>query len=250
MRTIEKLVLPCGLAAGLLSAQPLHANIIFTAENAGVQASHGSRHNHGNIDELTPGGLGTYVSPIGTFSGGEVVGANEYGGAGGTGNYYAVGVESGTASATLTFKSAQDYVGLWWSAGDANNVLKFYNGTTLLDSFNVGSIIPSLTSAYYGNPNSAFLGQDANEPFEYLDFTALGGEQITSVEFDNNLSTGFELDNLSLSDTVTNPPGHSVPDAASSCLLLLIGVAALFGFGPSQLWGCRRENLNSGCMQE
>jgi hypothetical protein len=245
MKSIQSWTLPCCLVGGLLAAQSLHAQIVFTAENAGVQSTTVAGATTENFNELSPGALpgagDTYVSSIGTFSGGVVVKANLYGGAGGTGNYYAVGSESGTTSATLTFNSAQDYFGLWWSAGDSENVLKFYDGSTLVGSFNVASIIPYLTSAYYGNPNSDFLHQDPNEPFDYLDFTAIGGDKITSVVFDNGLGTGFEMDNLSISDSVTKPPGNNIfgiPDAANTALLVLIAAGALIGFRQSRF--CRQ----------
>ena len=224
----------CCLGGGLLTAQSVISSpIVFTAELAGVQSTTVPGAITENFNGLPTGSISTYVSSIGTFSGGTVVAANEYGGAGGTGNYYAVGTESGTTKATLTFNSPQDYLGMWWSAGDVNNVLKFYSGTTLLATFSTATLIASgyLTAAYYGNPNSAFLNQDGNEPFDYLDFTGIGGQTFTSVEFDNNPYTGFEMDNLSISSTVTTPPGNNfVPDTSSTALLFLIAIATLFGF--------------------
>jgi hypothetical protein len=237
MKPHQKWTLSYCLAGSLLLAQSLHAQIVFTAENAGVQSTTVAGATTENFNELSAGALpgagDTYVSSIGTFDGGVVVAANEYGGAGGTGNYYAIGSESGTTSATLTFKSPQDYFGMWWSAGDAENVLKFYDGATLVGTFEVGSIIPYLTSSYNGNPNSDFLDQDPKEPFDYLDFTAIGGDQITSVEFDNGLGTGFEMDDLSISDTVTTPPGNNpfnTPDTGNTGVMVLIAVATLLGY--------------------
>lgn len=222
------------IGGGLLTAQSVFSGpIVFTAESAGVQSTTVPGAITENFNELPTGSISSYVSPIGTFSGGTIVAANKYGGAGGTGNYYAVGSESGTTEATLTFNSPQDYLGMWWSAGDGKNVLKFYSGSTLLATFTTATLISSgyLTSAYYGNPNSAFLGQDGTEPFDYLDFTGIGGQTFTSVEFDNTLTTGFEMDNLSVSSSVTTPPGNNfVPDASNTAWLFLIALTSLMGY--------------------
>jgi len=224
-------MLACCLGGGLLCAQPLHAQLTFTIEGPGVQATTVAGATTETFNGLPAGSLGSYVSPgIGTFSGGAIVAANEYGGAGGGGNYYAVGAESGTTLGTLTLSSPQDYLGLWWSAGDAENVLQFFDGATVIGTYDVGSIIPYLSAAYYGNPNAAFLGQDSGEPFVYLNFTTSGTTQITSVDFENGLSTGFELDNVSVYNQAITPPGNSVPDATNTTLLLFMAAASLFGY--------------------
>jgi hypothetical protein len=236
MKLTKNWTLPCCLVGGLLFAQSLRAGIVFTIENPGVQATTVPGAVTETFDSLPTGPLGTYVSPgIGTFTGGEIVAANRYGGAGGTGNYYAVGAESGTTLGTLTLNSPQDYVGLWWPAGDAENVLQFYDGATLVGTYNVASIIGSgLSPAYYGNPNAAFLGQDSGEPFVYLDFTTTGTTRITALDFENGLGTGFEVDNVSVFGSPITPPGHSVPDATNAGLLFLIAVGTLFGYRQSQ----------------
>jgi hypothetical protein len=215
-------LLACCLGGGLLLAQPLRANVMFTVENAGVQATTVPDTITETFNSVPMGSVSIYVSPIGTISGGAIVGANIYGGALGIGNFYGDGNQSGTASATLTFNSAQTFFGLWWSAMDSQNVLKFFDGATLVGTFTTADIVPSLTSAYYGNPNG---GGDSGEPFAYVDFTGTAGTQFTSVEFDNNTTTatGFEVDNLSIL-------ACNVPDAANTGFMFLIAVTALFGY--------------------
>jgi hypothetical protein len=162
------------------------------------------------------------ASAIGTFStGGTVVAANAFGGAFGT-HYYAVGAQSGQTSATLTLTGPEHYFGMWWSAGDAQNQLSFYDGGTLLGSFNVANLLAlNLSPGYFGNPNN---GQDTGEPFVYLDFTTTGSDAITKVVFNNSLATGFEMDNLSVLSQSITPPGNQIPDGGST-LCLLSGVA-------------------------
>jgi len=218
------------LGCGLLVAQSLHAGIVFTIEGPGVQATTVPGAVTETFDGLTPGPLGVYSSPgIGTFAGGQIVAANLYGGAGGVGNYYAVGGESGTTLGVLALNTPQDYVGLWWSAGDAENVLQFFDGASLVGTYDVADIIGGgLAPGYYGNPNNRSL--DPGEPFVYLNFTTTGATQITSLDFENPVSTGFELDNVSVFGSPITPPGIGLPDATNAGLLFLIVVSSLFGY--------------------
>ena len=162
---------------------------------------------------------------MGSFtSGGAKVTADAYGGANGS-QYYAVGVQSGALQSTLTLTAAQSYVGMWWSAGDIHNILEFYNGATLVRTYKVGDIIPSLGAAYYGNPNN---GLNSSEPYVYLNFTATGSDTISSVVFkSDSINAGFEIDNISVTQERITPPGHSVPDGGATAALMVAGLAAL-----------------------
>jgi hypothetical protein len=235
MNRILSSILASSMVAGLYSAQSLRAQIVFTVEGPGVQATSVAGAITENFDSFSTGHLpASQSTPIGTFSGnttaGAIVAANEFGGAGGVGKYYAVGGQSGSTTATLTFSSPQDYFGMWWSAGDAENVLKFYSGGTLLKTYNVAAISADLPGSYFGNPTANFLHEDSGEPFVYLNFTGVSGQTFTSVEFDNTLSTGFEMDDLSIFGQPITPPGNTIPDATNTGLLLLMMVAALTGY--------------------
>ena len=123
------------LVGGLLCAPSLHAGLTFTVENAGVQATTVPGAITETFDSRPLGNLtAPLVTPVGTFSGGVIAPADVYGGAGGTGSYYAVGIEGGGLSATLTLPTAENYLGFWWSAGDSENSFKVYDGATLLAS--------------------------------------------------------------------------------------------------------------------
>ena len=86
-----------------------------------------------------PRGNNTNVSlgMVGTYGQINVVKANVFGGAGGIGNYVSVG----TTPVTLTFTTPQRYFGLWWSAGDPRNVLQFYSGHTLIQTFTTADVV-------------------------------------------------------------------------------------------------------------
>ncbi len=221
------------VAVGLHCAPSLQAQISFTHEADGVQATTVAGVTTENFDSFSVGNLpASQSTPIGTFSGattaGAIVAPNAYGGSAGS-DYYAVGTMSGSTSATLTFNGAQHFFGMWWAAGDNQNSLTFFDGATPVETFTTAEISAGLTAGYFGNPNNS---EDSGEPFVYLDFTGMSGQTFTSVEFDNSLSTGFEMDNLSILT-----PGNSVPDATNTGLMLLMMVAALAGYRQS-VW-CR-----------
>jgi hypothetical protein len=203
-----------------LMASSSYAQIVFTVEPVGVESTTVPGVTTETFDSQ-PLGAFSGSTAVGSFSpGGNINAANIYGGAGNSDYYQVVGL----GSSTLTFGSAQDYVGLWWSAGDAGNELKFYDGAALVGDFVVSTYAAGLPASYYGNPTPGpNLGQDAGEPFAYINFTALPGTTITSVEFDENIAGyGFELDNISILNSYITPPGSSVPDQTST-LGLLIG---------------------------
>jgi hypothetical protein len=176
----------------------------------------------------------SFSTSIGTFNTGAlpgttgariaVVAANQFGGAGGTGNYLALGAQSGSATpVTVTLNSPSNYIGLWWSAADTNNSIELFNSGTLVGTIQeseftsrlpdtTGTTVTAIngtsvynTTAYYGNPNTNFSGQDGGEPFIYTDDVLVGGT-FNEIEILNNgtTGTGFESDNWTIyTGTVT-----------------------------------------------
>jgi hypothetical protein len=164
------------------------------------------------------GNIGTYTSASNFV----IIPADQYGGAGDTGEYLAFGAENGSASPiTITLNSPEDYLGVWVSAADANNGISFYSGTTLVGRFNTAGLEALLSSTtvttvgggtyasanYYGNPNNP--SEDTSEPFAYVDFYDTTGT-FTSIVLDNSgaTGTGFESDNYTVYNGPTSvPPG-------------------------------------------
>jgi hypothetical protein len=199
----------------LLVAPGCAASVLVTYSAAGVQTTPAANASTYTFNSL-PTGLNNNVtwSGIGSLNTVWVQAADQYGGAGGTGNYAVVGAEAQSAnllSTTLTLNAPQSYVGLWVSALDNQNQLTLYSGTTELTSFNVGILATAIgactgTNAYCGNPNNS--SQDTSEPFAYLNFYGTQGTTITSIVFSNaNYSTGFEYDNVSVSTSPGAPTG-------------------------------------------
>ena len=116
---------------------------------------------------------------------------------------------------------------MWWSAGDSNDLVSLYDNATLLGSFTVGDIIPLLTPAYFGNPNG---GGNTGQPYAYLNFTATGTSDITSIEFSQTSSgSGFETDNHSVFDQIITPPGNpTVPEGGALLPLFAIVISGFF----------------------
>lgn len=175
------------------------------------------------------------LANIGTINSGFIQTANEYGGAGGTGNYFDVdkdtsGVPTDTSS-TLTLNSPESYFGMWWSAGDSYNSLTFYglvNGVeTPIETFSTANVISYLqntanTSAYYGNPSGQFQGQDSGEPFAYLNFYAPQGLTFNEIVFSDPGNTGFESDNWTVASSYTSIAGTVLTPEPSNTVGLLV----------------------------
>ena len=136
---------------------------------------------------------------VGTIDSVYVKTSDQYGGAGNS--YYAVQSSSSGLGSTpvtkLTLNQSSSYFGLWWSAGDNNNVLNFYSGGTngtLVAKF-VTADLGTLPSAYKGNPNTGSNhGKDGSEYFSFLNFYGNGVSWDTIV-FSNVGNSGFESDN-------------------------------------------------------
>ena len=165
------------------------------------------------FESLSPGIRTTdFVSVIGTYKLNatnrvSIQADNQYGS--GTGNYMALGAQSGSsAPITLLLSSPASYFGFSWNAGDPNNGLSFYNGNTLVAKFSSSSVQnilskPTVTalggavynsSKYRGKPPTG--SQNAGENYAFINFIATGGS-FDRLVFDNSGSsgTGFESDN-------------------------------------------------------
>jgi len=217
------------------------------------------------FNSATAGTYQTYNSAIGTYG---VTGqdsfviqaADQYGGASNS-QYMTFGAQSNNANPiTLALTTPATYFGLWWSAGDANNGVTFYSGTTLIGRFSMSTIVSLLqnktvtavngttyqSSKYFGNPNNT--KQDTSEPFAYVSFVVTGSP-ITSIVFDNSNSTasGFESDNHSVFNGAVTIPGTAVyvstmttPEPATWALWLG-GIGVLAGLHRSRTPGKLRS---------
>jgi len=206
---LKRFALAAVAALMIAGGTQARAGLVLTADAAGVQSSTVAGVTTENFNEFSTGHYSSLTTAVGTLSTTghfAIVEANEYGGAGGAGNYFSVGAQSGSAApVTLTLNGAQTYFGIWWSAGDAENVLRFYSGATLLGTYTTASALGSLSSAYNGNTNNRSL--DPGEKFAYLNFIGTSGTTFNKIVFSNSgtTSTGFESDNWSVTASVPEP---------------------------------------------
>jgi len=186
------------LAMGALTATAANAVTIVTVEAAGQQTTTADLTSSG-IQTFDGIAIGTKTSLTAAFKGGiysgtytatSVRAASQYGGATGVGHYNAVATKS-----TLTISGgATDYFGLFVSAIDGGNTVAFYKAGVLVDSVNLTTY--ALSSAYYGNPTTTYLGKDAGEKFAFFNFDVVGGyDKVVLLE---NGGGGFETDNYTV----------------------------------------------------
>ena len=184
------------------------------------------------FDGIAPGHYTALATAVGTFTapgpGLEIHPADQYGGAGGAGNYFAVGAESGQLEATLDLNAPQSYFGMWWSAADPYNSVSFYSGGRLVGAFDSAAVLGGLDFSYLSNPT--YYHTDGGEKFAYVNFTATGGTTFDTVVFANgNLGTGFEADNFSVGSG-TSVPGAVVAEPSSLAMCAIGGALATLGY--------------------
>jgi hypothetical protein len=195
----------------------------------------------------TPGPSNTtitlnYTPDTAISSGGpgvQINAADEYGGAGGTGQYIvaftATPYELNLSSTDLS--GGINYFGYWLSALDKGNYVQFYgNGGQLLFTFDPQDVLNAISSSeYFGNPNANYIGEDSGEPFVFLNFYDTTGTFSKVVFYENNSGGGYESDNhtvghyLTMSGTdvsLDDSTQGGVPEPASWTLMIL-GVGAI-----------------------
>jgi hypothetical protein len=194
----------------------------------------------GAFPTLVSSGTATGGSISGSYSGNYSISpANQFGGAGGNGYFATVSNNSYTLKLTTSGNiPGVNYFGLWFSALDNGNDLKFYEtvggSETLLYDFTpklfstlVGAC--SASNAFCGNPNSAFKGQDSSEQFAFLNFFDTTG-YFDQIVFTETTTAGFESDNHTVAYLNPPTPSGTVIGATpepGTLTLLSTGVLAL-----------------------
>jgi hypothetical protein len=149
-----------------------------------------------------------FESPVGVFTrdgSGDVLGADRWGGAGGTGLYGSAG------NILLTISDASDYryLGFWWSAGSlGNDVILLDDQDNELARFTVDDDDPDSTEdllgvtaddEYTNNPNTNVNGWQTGEKYAFVHLRYPPGFRKVRFEAVGN---GFEFDNVTISTEV------------------------------------------------
>lgn len=203
------------------------ANFSVTLEAPGVQNSTANFASKGveNFNSLKTGGnqsfstdYGTGGAVTGVYSGVDIRSASKYGGAGGSGNFASTtGGASYSVSLSTTNPNGINYFGFDLSALDAGNSLSFFKGNTLVFSFTPTTLLSMINgnSAYFGNPNADFQGQDKKEAFAFVNFFDTAGT-FDKVVFSETPKVGeYESDNQTVG-FFTQQSGTTVPGVSVS----------------------------------
>ena len=210
-------------AAGVQSANTtaLCANAGAGACTIGVESFTGRT---SNASFTTNFGTGSTIT--GTYSAVTIAPADQYGGAGGTGNYAtASGTTPYNVALTSTLTKGINYFGFWLSALDAGNQVSLYKNNVLLYTFAPSTLISALgkcsaANAYCGNPNSQFPNANVGEQYAFVNFLDTNGT-FDSVRFvENPASGGYESDNHTVGyATTASGTNLNVPEPASLAVL-------------------------------
>lgn len=177
-------------------------------------------------------GLGTAITA--TYSPTQINSADQYGGAGGTGNYAVAFSDTPyslkfTTDATI-FPNGINYFGYWLSALDSGNQVTFLRNGVEVGAFSPSDLLASPVGsnpAYFGNPNANFQGQNAGQPYVFVNFYNTTGT-FDEVRFaENPANGGYESDNHTVG-YYTSIGG--VPEPMTWAMLIagfgMVGVAA------------------------
>lgn len=242
-------------AAALLSASAANAvvtslpfSVSLESEAPGIQSTRSRFHAVGVETFETPStGNGQSFNTSfggsafsGTYTGVDVIGADQYGGAGGSGQYAVTFSNSGySLDLTTSLPGGVTYFGFWLSALDAGNNVTFFSGGNQLFTFsatNARDFINSLpsSSSYFCNPNASFASNNCSEPYAFLNFYARPGTTFDRIVFAESPQVGgYESDNHTVgqwkrkSGTIIPIPG--VPEPSS--WMMLISGFGLVGAG-------------------
>ncbi|WP_165068953.1 PEP-CTERM sorting domain-containing protein [Paludisphaera rhizosphaerae] len=222
--------------AAVGSTGTTEAGLIVTADAPSVQATLVAGATTENFDGFRTGlysSLDTAVGRLSTNGAFAILAANVYGGAGGKGEFFSVGVQSGsTAPTTLTLNGPQAYFGFYWSSADWWNNVSFYSGGQLIATFNAAYVLDAIS--HFPNGGQYYVGVN---PFIYLNFIGTDGTTFDSIVFTNTTASqsGFESDNWSVSATtpavVTGTVIAGGVDAAvpepSAMVLMGLGISGI-----------------------
>jgi hypothetical protein len=239
-----------GFASSARAVVPF--SISFESETPGMQATTAT-FSAGGVESFDTRALGNgtgFVTDFGTggaftgtYTGVDILNADQYGGAGGNSRYAVTFSTTGyTLDIASTVPGGANYFGYWLSALDRGNSVSFYRGTKLLFVFNPEDVLNAVNgtatpSAYFGNPNAPYQGQNTGEPYLFVNFFNDNGRFDRIVFAENPQGGGYESDNHTVGRFLTKGTGTNVPitsgfvpEPASWAMLItgfgLIGAAA------------------------
>lgn len=180
--------------------------------------------------------FGTELAPVvitGKYSGVDIRSADQYGAAGGVGNY----AEADTGSYLLELSTSDDspltYFGYWLSALDRGNQLEFLKDGAVVATITpldvLGNTGACPAGPYCGNPSGPYAGRNMGEPYAFINVYFTGGDSFDAIRFFESPDAGdYESDNHTVG--YWTQKGGVVPEPATWAMMILgfglVGVAA------------------------
>ena len=181
---------------GKVSAQPNVCTVNFNGGNAantcGATYLTGANTNH----FVTGNSPGNYATPVGDTSG-----------------YFTVGPASGNNSVTINLATSANYFGFYAGSLDTFNLVQFFLGNTLVDSFTGAQINAVAFPSQPTNGNQAAA--------EYIDYFLQPNAFYDRIVY-SSTSNAFETDNHAFG--LATPRGVPEPESVA---LLALGALAL-----------------------
>lgn len=203
------------LAHGALS----EGSVLMTySENSDSFTSSLSNATVFDFNGLTPGDHTSVPwAGVGVFDQITVRGADRYGGAGepSGSNYSSQVPATPISSTTLQLSGSYSYLGFWWSAGDDKNVVELFSDTHLVARVPLSIILSNIGNSpqYYGSPVGAFYGQNALQPYAFVNIFAEPGVSWNRIVLYGGENGGFEMDNITVRQTPLGTlPGEDASD--------------------------------------
>lgn len=180
--------------------------------------------------------FGTTGDPVvitGTYTNVDIRTPDQYGAAGGVGQYAEVDTGSYTLELSTSNASPLTYFGYWLSALDRGNQLEFLKDGNVVATITPASVIGNTgicpASAYCGNPSGPFAGQNVGEPYAFINVYFTDGDSYDAIRFFEDPDAGdYESDNHTVGYFILQ--GGVVPEPATWAMMIagfgLVGAAA------------------------
>jgi hypothetical protein len=221
------------LAATFAVAGAAQAAVTVTYEAPGVQNTTKSLQSSG-VETFSGRSGGSFTTNFGgspytgRYDNVQVLNADQYGGAGGSGQYGAAFDQNGF-SLTLTGgpSSGANYLGFWWSGVDWGNAVELFSNGVSIFRLSAADVMASTVGAdanwaYKGNPNEAFKDWNYGERYAFVNLTS--DQTFDKIVFTGH-NGGFETDNHTVGFAALD--GGAVPEPAVWALM----ISGFFGAG-------------------
>jgi hypothetical protein len=240
MKALQKYLLVLLFSTFLLTQElSAQSTLVTIAEDSSATSSSLINSQEFNFNDLADG-FNTNVSwdGVGSFDNLFIADANVWGGAvddqTGQGSQFSWQGNNWANVSTLSLNEKSSYFGFWWSAGDPNNQLTFYNDDEVVAQYTTQSMFGdlNLSQEYYGNP---LTGGNQGEPYAFINFFGDAETSWDKIELTQNGGGGFESDNYTTRIESFNPEIDSV-ESLGTVVAQVTGTETQEVEAPTETW--------------